>query len=227
MISSIYSSTKSPREAPGVVRAKKCLRPVRKYFIAERSRAGERGFTLTELMIVVTVISIVAVVAFIGIRNDQWEGAYYRFTDDLVGSVIQARNRAIDDQTEVRIEIQSDRLEVYWTDPETKDEVLLWGNYRDKIDGGLLGTQACITGMAPGISAPSESNDAAMPVNCLGGIQSLTFMPDGSFVDPDNPLDDAGMTMVIMNASSASANYSIIEMFPGGLIRKFDEIPAP
>ena len=36
---------------------------------------------------------------------------------------------------------------------------------------------------------------------------------------------DAGMTMVIRDNSSAQVYYSIIEMFPGGLIRKFDEIP--
>ena len=31
----------------------------------------------------------------------------------------------------------------------------------------------------------------------------------------------------VRDASSAQIYYSIIEMFPGGLIRKFDEIPAP
>ncbi|WP_146155215.1 type II secretion system protein, partial [Enhygromyxa salina] len=44
----------------------------------------ERGFTLTEIMIVLAVITIVATIAFVGLRNNQWEGAYLRFTDDLV-----------------------------------------------------------------------------------------------------------------------------------------------
>jgi hypothetical protein len=35
------------------------------------------------------------------------------------------------------------------------------------------------------------------------------------------------MTLVVQDASSTQVWYSIIEMFPGGLIRKFDEIPAP
>ena len=215
-------------------KSRNILRSSIKVFTAGRNRKiarsqtrGEVGFTLVELMIVLSVITIVAVVAFIGIRNNQWEGAYLRFTDDLVGSVIQARNRAIDDQTQVRIEVKDASLEVFWTDPETKGEVLLWGNYRDKIDGGLLGDQACITGMAAGISPPSEANDAVLPESCLGGPQSLIFLPDGSFVDPNAPLEDAGVTLVIKDQSSDAVQYSIIEMFPGGLIRKFDEMPPP
>ena len=80
------------------------------------SGKNERGFTLTELMIVVSVIAVVAVIAFIGLRNNQYEGAYLRFTDDLVGTMIQARNRAIDDQTLVRVEVSVDRVEVFWID---------------------------------------------------------------------------------------------------------------
>jgi prepilin-type N-terminal cleavage/methylation domain-containing protein len=185
------------------------------------------GFTLIELMVVLLVLTIVATVAFVGIRNNQWEGAYLRFTDDLTGSMIQARNRAIDDQTTVRVQVGQDRLEVFWTDPATKQEVYVWGNYRDKIDGGLLGSQACITGMSPGITPPSQPNDAELPTSCLAGQQSIIFQPDGSFTLPDDPWPDAGMTLVVVDQSSTVPMYSIIEMFPGGLIRKFDEVPAP
>lgn len=178
-------------------------------------------------MVVLLVLTIVATVAFIGIRNNQWEGAYMRFTDDLHGSLVQARNRAVDDQTTVRVQVREDRLEVFWTDPATKKEVLLWGNYRDKVDGGLLGTEACITGMSPGITPPSQPNDAELPTGCLGGPQNIIFQPDGTFTLPDDPWPDAGMTLVIVDKSSAAPIYSIIEMFPGGMIRKFDEIPAP
>jgi hypothetical protein len=53
------------------------------------------------------------------------------------------------------------------------------------------------------------------------------FTPDGSFVLANEAQPDAGMTLVVRDASSAQIYYSIIEMFPGGLIRKFDEIPEP
>jgi hypothetical protein len=187
-------------------------------------------------MIVLAVITIVAVIAFVGIRNNQWEGAYLRFTDDLVGTMIQARNRAIDDQTVVRVEVSVDRVEVFWIDPEDPPPdptvmgtgTLLWGNYRDRIDGGLIADAACITGMEPGISPPSEANDAQLPAGCGTDLpKSILFQPDGSFALEDDPLPDAGMTLVIQDASSDQIYYSIIEMFPGGLIRKFDEIPAP
>jgi len=199
-----------------------------------QSAASERGFTLTELMIVVSVIAVVAVIAFIGLRNNQYEGAYLRFTDDLVGTMIQARNRAIDDQTLVRVEVSVDRVEVFWIDPEDPPPdpamvgsgVLLWGNYRDRVDGGLIAAEACITGMEPGIKPPSETNTAQMPTDCGTDLpKSIIFQPDGSFALEDEPQPDAGMTLVIRDASSTQIYYSIIEMFPGGLIRKFDEIP--
>ena len=151
---------------------------------ALRKKYRARGFTLIELMVVLSVLTIVAVIAFVGIRNNQWEGAYLRFTDDLAGSMTQARNRAIDDQTTVRVQVQEDRLEVFWTDPTTKQEVFVWGNYRSKVDGGLLGDRACITGMSPGITPPSQPNDAEMPLSCLGGQQNIIFQPDGTFTLP-------------------------------------------
>jgi type II secretory pathway pseudopilin PulG len=187
-------------------------------------------------MIVVSVIAIVATIAFIGLRNNQYEGAYLRFTDDLVGTMIQARNRAIDDQTQVRVEVSEDRLEVFWIDPEDPPPdptingsgVYLWGNYRDRFDGGLIAAETCITGMEPGISPPSQPNNAQLPTSCGTDLpKSIIFQPDGSFALQDQPQPDSGMTLVIKDASSAQVYYSIIEMFPGGLIRKFDEIPEP
>jgi type II secretory pathway pseudopilin PulG len=187
-------------------------------------------------MIVVAVISIVATIAFIGLRSNQYEGAYLRFTDDLVGTMIQARNRAIDDQTMVRVEVSVDRLEVFWIDPEDPvadatqfgTGVLLWGNYRDRIDGGLIAADSCITGMVPGITPPSQPNNEELPAQCGTDLpKSIVFTPDGSFVLANEAQPDAGMTLVVRDASSAQIYYSIIEMFPGGLIRKFDEIPEP
>ena len=235
MISNNYGKAWNPREVSHPRRAPKVVRSLRKGFIADASVA-ERGFTLIELMVVLLVLTIVAVVAFIGIRNNQWEGAYERFTDDLVGTMIQARNRAIDDQTVVRVEVSEDRVEVFWIDPQTPPpdpEVMgtgtfLWGNYRDRVDGGLIAQEACITGMEPGITPPSQANNAQLPTGCGTDLpKSILFQPDGGFRLADNPQPDAGMTMVIQDASSQQVWYSIIEMFPGGLIRKIDEIPPP
>jgi prepilin-type N-terminal cleavage/methylation domain-containing protein len=235
MVPKIYNTARFWRDVRGPARPHERFSQLGNDFIARSPRVGsERGFTLTELMIVVAVIAIVATVAFVGLRNDQFEGAYLRFTDDLVGTMIKARNRAIDDQTVVRVEVSQDRVEVWWIDPESPPAdpmiagtgVLLWGNYRDRMDGGLIATECCITGMEPGIKPPSEPNNAQMPTDCGSDLpKSILFQPDGSFALQNEPQPDAGMTMVIKDFSSAQVYYSIIEMFPGGLIRKFDEIP--
>ena len=246
MLSKIYKTARNPGAPRDLAGRGEVFSQLEKLFIAgsprggseeaDRVRARQRGFTLTELMIVVGVIAIVATVAFVGLRNNQYEGAYLRFTDDLVGTMIQARNRAIDDQTLVRVEVSQDRVEVFWIDPEDPPPdptiagtgVLLWGNYRDRVDAGLIANEACITGMEPGIKPPSEPNDAQLPTGCGTNLpKSIIFQPDGSFALEDEAQPDAGMTLVIKDASSAQVYYSIIEMFPGGLIRKFDEIPEP
>ena len=56
---------------------------------------------------------------------------------------------------------------------------------------------------------------------------SILFQPDGSFHLSDDSVSDAGLTLVVQDASSDLVYYSIIEVFPGGLIRKIDEMPAP
>ena len=209
-------------------------RPGKFFLIAERQRArvpagrwgSEAGFTLTELMIVLAVISIVAILAFIGIRENQRAGAYARFTDDLVGTLTRARNLAIDDQTTVRVQVEADRVQVFWTDPESTQEQFIWGSYRDRVDAGLLTDVACITGLVAGIRPPSEPAAVALPGDCLGGARDLEFGPDGGFVLLDDPLEDAGVTLVVRDASSEQVYYSFIEVFPGGLIRKFDGVPA-
>ena len=81
--------------------------------------------------------------------------------------------------------------------------------------------------MSPGITPPSQPNNAQLPTGCLGGVESIIFEPDGTFTLPNDPWPDAGMTLVVVDQSSNAKTYSIIEMFPGGLVRKFDEIPEP
>ena len=78
------------RDMRELARPSEGISQLAKDFIAEdpatespQRRARERGFTLTELMIVVSVIAVVATIAFIGLRNNQFDGAYLRFTDEI------------------------------------------------------------------------------------------------------------------------------------------------
>ncbi|WP_146156127.1 type IV pilin protein, partial [Enhygromyxa salina] len=90
MVPNTYMPQGNPRGAADVCPRLKGFRILRNPFVVDgRSRRPRRGlqqagFTLTEIMIVLAVITIVATIAFVGLRNNQWEGAYLRFTDDLV-----------------------------------------------------------------------------------------------------------------------------------------------
>ena len=138
----------------------------------------------------------------------------------------------------VRVEVNATQVEVFWIDPENPPPdpsvfntgTFLWGNYINNYDGGLIAGQACITVMAAGISAPSEAadNQTQLPDACGTDLPAvIMFQPDGSYALPGDPRPGTGMTLVIQDSSSAQIYYSIIEMFPGGLIRKYDEMPAP
>src|SRR5688572_373702 len=72
MISNHYSDASNTHDASVQRPNLQEFRDLRKPFIV---RARQTGFTLIELMIVLGVITIVAVIAFVGIRNNQWEGA--------------------------------------------------------------------------------------------------------------------------------------------------------
>ena len=173
-------------------------------------------------MIVVVILSFVAATIFVGLRADQFESAYLSYTDDVLGSLIQARDVAIDDQTQVHVMIDEDGVEVFRVDPETNSVDFQWGHYVDNVDGGMLMDKACIAGMFAGIKPAIEGVDEDMPTDCLGGTEQLTFEPDGSFTLPNSPFPDAGMTLVV--ADLESDNYSLIEVWPGGMVRKFDEV---
>jgi prepilin-type N-terminal cleavage/methylation domain-containing protein len=210
------------------------LHGVRRKVIA----AGAKGFTLIEMMVVVAILSIVAVITFGAISQDKWEGSYRQFTEDVTGIVTLARNTAIDNQTQVRVDIYGDRAEMWWLKPleplwDPNDPLpantLEWQPLReadrDKVAGGKLlnDTDVCIYGIYRGVIVDGGGADAA-PSACLGDMERIVFFPDGHMEWEGQNLQGAGITIVLADQRTGTPTTSHVQVFPGGMVRKFDKV---
>jgi hypothetical protein len=180
-------------------------------------------------MIVLVVLTIVGSIAFAGLRGDRFEGTYREFTDELMGAIVQARHRAIDDQTIVQVQaVGATQLTVLDQDPTTKEFMHLRTIQSTMFQNGFLGDDVCIRGFFAGVQVPSEADPPPLPDACLGDVQILQFEPDGTFgfvnMQGIGGENGTGTTLVVADTRTAQTMLTLIEIFPGGLIRKRDNV---
>ncbi len=181
-------------------------------------------------MVTLAVLVTIAALAFGGFRRNELEGQRHRFVDNVRGALTQARNRAIDDQTLVRVAVTSTTLTLTSWDPVTETWNLFERVTMERNEDALLqlNDQVCIFGLGDGVQAPSTAEAVAPPVSCLADEQLLQFEPDGTFTDPDNAFNtipNAGVTLWIGDTTvPGEITYSVVQLFPGGLIRVFEEL---
>jgi prepilin-type N-terminal cleavage/methylation domain-containing protein len=222
----------------------KSLRPARSGFRPGVARArsrreggpsrgdlpGDAGFSLIELMVVVTVICLLAAAAAVGWRRSEFKNQYARFVADVEGTVVLARNTAIDRQTQVRLDVTSTEAVVTAFDPATHTWERVHAATMDNPNAALIGAGAtvCIFGFTPGVQPPAASVAVLPPTGCLVGPQQLVFEPDGRMTDPFNAFDavpNAGATLWVADQTlSSTTKYAIIQIFPGGLVRTFEDL---
>ena len=189
----------------------------------------QRGFSLIELMVTIGVVTILAAIAFAGMRQNEFEGQYRRFVQDVRGIVVSARNRAIDDQVQVRVDVEDDEVLVTaWNPTDETWDLVDRIAYTTATDALLMtDDRVCIYGFTEGVQTPAQFTTITPPTDCLSTTQRLVFEPDGTYTDPNNEFTVAtsGVTLWIGDRSiPANPRSAIIQIFPGGLIRVFDQI---
>lgn len=182
-------------------------------------------------MVVLSVVTLLAAAAAAGFRRNEFSTQYARFVADVEGTIVLARNAAIDRQTEVEITVDGLEVVVTVLNPAT--------NVWDRVHavsiasptGTLIGSAnaVCIYGFTAGVQTPKQAVLVSPPSDCLGSAQALRFEPDGRLEDPYNIFagvpNAAGATLWIADRTLASApRYAIIQIFPGGLVRKFEDL---
>lgn len=181
-------------------------------------------------MVVLSVVTLLAVAAAAGFRRNEFSTQYARFVADVEGVIVLARNTAIDQQTRVQVEVSDLRVGVTRYDSVTNTWLPVHAAEIATPNAALIGAAAavCIYGFTAGVQTPAQAAAVSPPIGCVGAAQFIMFEPDGRMTDPYNIFDalpNSGATLWLADRTLASApRYTIIQVFPGGLIRKFEDM---
>jgi len=185
---------------------------------------------MVELMVVLAVVALLATAAAVGFRRNEFKTQGARFVADVEGVIVQARNAAIDRQTQVAVDVEAQQVRVSAFNAETNVYEVFAAAQMVDINAALLTVNdtVCVYGFTAGAQPPSLADDIDPPTDCLAAPQRIIFEPDGRLSDPNGMLTatpNAGATLWIADRTiSATPKYAIVQIFPGGLVRTFQEL---
>jgi type II secretory pathway pseudopilin PulG len=186
---------------------------------------------MIELMVVLAVVAALGAVAAVGFRRNEFSNQRARFVADVEGVIVQARNAAIDQQTQVRVDVDSAQVVITAYQQTTAtwtmvNRAALENSNASLITAGAV-TPVCIYGFTPGVQTPSQATTVDPPSDCVAGTQRLVFEADGRFSDPNNAFNavpNAGATLWIADRTLGTPKYSFVQIYPGGLVRTFEDL---
>lgn len=198
--------------------------------VASRRRKGARGFTLIELMVALVIMSILGTLAVASVRRDQNENAGQRFIEDVEGAVTQARNLAIDNQTNVDLHVSRDSAQIEVFDDATKTwtpmfEYTSRRSYRVGEDQAEVQDRVCVLGVVGEVNTPRQMSSMSLPTDCMASSASVTLSFDatGAMSLGSDP-DASGATIWIRDKGVGGGRTSVIQVFAGGLVRAFLDV---
>lgn len=174
-------------------------------------------------MVVMVVLTIVATATISRAGLKSADSAFRQYTADVMDTFLAARARAIDDQTIVFLTMDPEGVDLAWIDPDTGLRELLWAHREGNYGGGILSTSTCNGGLYNGVVAPGETLPESS-FACITEAQELRFMPDGSFRFAGAQDAPAGVTAIVTRDEGGVRVASVIEVYPGGNIRKIDNV---
>lgn len=186
---------------------------------------------MIELMVVLAVVAALGAVAAVGFRRNEFSNQRARFVADIEGVIVQARNAAVDRQTQVRVEADASQVVVTAFDTTTDTWTQVDRAALENVNASLITAGAvqpvCIYGFTPGVMAPSQSGSITTPTDCAGAMQRMVFEADGRLTASGAEfaaLPNAGATLWIADRTLGTPRYSIVQIYPGGLVRTFEDL---
>ncbi len=172
---------------------------------------GSRGFTLTELLVTMGVIAILAAVAVFSIGSDTERAAMNDFAGEIKLAMKEARSRATSSGVKHVVELEATR--VRWCQQDcssSSPKVSAWRYAKN-------GAQAVYYADSGDIGVGPRPPTTAMGT----GTRVLTFYPDGTMDSNTATTTLEGFTVYLQHSTNTSLQYRIAVMPFAGVIRKY------